>query len=290
MKRMAFCLLLASSSVAALGQASNLTNSYALAAATPGPRASDGAVQPAIVGAPDREMFSRVAVGFGFSPLGAGIHVATNVTDRVNLRITGNVLGFSTNFTTEGISATGKLDLASAGISADLYPFRNGFRVSPGLLVYNGNHISVNDSVAGGTSFTLNNQTFYSASANSATGATPVTGTARLDLNTTKPAFTLTTGWGNMIPHKGWPVSFPFEAGVAFIGAPSLNAGLTGWACYDQAQTQCANIAGNNAVATQLQGDLHAQVAKWTSDLEPLKTYPIISAGVAYSFSLRGAR
>jgi hypothetical protein len=233
-------------------------------------------------------MFSHVALGFAISPLGAGVQAATNINDHLNVRASGNFLGLSTNFTTEGISATGKLNLASAGLSADFYPFRHGFRVSPGLLLYNGNHVSVNDNVSSGTSFTLNDQTFYSATGNSATGATPITGTARLNLNSTKPAFTLTTGWGNMIPHKGWPISFPFEVGVAFIGAPSLNAALNGWACADQAQTQCTNVAGNNPIANQVQGDLHAQIGKWTSDLEPLKTYPIVSAGVAYCFSLHG--
>jgi hypothetical protein len=107
-------------------------------------------------------------------------------------------------------------------------------------------------------------------------------------LNTTKPAFTVTTGWGNMIPRKGGHWSFPFEVGVAFIGAPALNVNLAGTACYDQAQTQCTNIASaTNPIAIQIQGDLAAQLTKWNSDLNPLKTYPIVSAGVAYSFHLR---
>ena len=288
MKRIALCILLAGGPAAAVGQASNLFSSYALAAVTPDPRSGESAIAPAAIAVPEHQLFSHVALGFALSPLGAGIQATTNVKDRVNLRLAGNVLGFSTNFTTQGITANAKLDLASAGISADIYPFRRAFRISPGLLLYNINHLSASDSVAGGTSFTLNNQTFYSATANSATGATPVSGTARLNLNTSKPAFTITTGWGNMIPHSGWPVSFPFEIGVAFTGAPSLNAALNGWACYDQAQTQCTNVSGNNPIANQVQGDLHAQIVKWTSDLEPLKTYPIVSAGVAYSFSVHG--
>jgi hypothetical protein len=28
-------------------------------------------------------------------------------------------------------------------------------------------------------------------------------------------------------------------------------------------------------------------VAKWTNDLNPLKTYPIVSVGVAYAFKVR---
>jgi hypothetical protein len=36
-----------------------------------------------------------------------------------------------------------------------------------------------------------------------------------------------------------------------------------------------------------IQSNLTAQEAKWTSDLNPLKTYPIVSGGVSYSFHLR---
>ncbi|MDR3771867.1 MAG: hypothetical protein P4L26_00890, partial [Terracidiphilus sp.] len=103
----------------------------------------------------------------------------------------------------------------------------------------------------------------------------------------TKPAFTVTTGWGNMVKSTGhW--SFPFEIGVAFIGAPSVNVNLSGWACTDQAQTQCSDISNpTNPIAQAVQSSLSTQVAKWTSDINPLKTYPIVSGGVAYSFRIR---
>ena len=67
-----------------------------------------------------------------------------------------------------------------------------------------------------------------------------------------------------------------------------MKVNLSGWACADQAQTECSNLADStdpNSVAVQ--SNLTAQVAKWTSDLNPLKTYPILSAGVAYSFRIR---
>jgi hypothetical protein len=46
-----------------------------------------------------------------------------------------------------------------------------------------------------------------------------------------------------MIPRKGGRWSFPFEAGVALVGAPTLKVNLGGWVCYDQTQTECADIA-----------------------------------------------
>ena len=67
---------------------------------------------------------------------------------------------------------------------------------------------------------------------------------AALGLNTHKPAFTMTTGWGNMIPRRGGHWSVPFEIGAAFTGAPSLNVLLSGVGCTNQAdQGKAANLA-----------------------------------------------
>jgi hypothetical protein len=168
-----------------------------------------------------------------------------------------------------------------------LYPFHSGFRLSAGALILNQNKVTAAAPIAGGTSFTLNGDTFYSANANPTTDATPINGLGSLLLNASNPAVTVTAGWGNTIPRRRhW--SFPFEIGAAFTGAPSINANLTGWACYDQAQTMCTNLASKtDAIAIRVQNDLTAQIATWKKDLDPLKTFPIISFGVAYSFRVR---
>lgn len=227
--------------------------------------------------------FSRFGIGGTLSPLGIGAEFTTNVNPHLNLRATGSFFGYTTTFGTNGFAANAQLKLASARTSLDVYPFHSGFRISPGVMFYNQNRIMVADTVAPGASFTLNDDTFYSANANSATGATPVNGTAFLNLHATRPAFAITGGWGNPVARGHW--SFPFEVGVGFLGTPALSAKLNGWACYDQAQTQCMNLADlNNPIAAQVQNDLQVQLGKWNQDLEPLKTYPIVSAGVAYSF------
>ena len=242
---------------------------------------------PAYSGPMSRPL-SEVAFGVGFSPLGVQLQATTNLAPHVNLRASGNLFGYSTSFTTSGITANANLNMKSAGAAVDIYPFHRGFRISPGLLFYNGNQLTATAGVPAGTSFTLNNQTYYSAKANPVTGATPVSGNALVSLHTNNPAFTVTTGWGNTLPsNRHW--SFPFEIGVALTGAPSVNVNLGGWACYDQAQTLCTNInSKTDPIALEIQSNLHAQVNKWANDIEPLKTYPIASIGVAYSFSVRG--
>jgi hypothetical protein len=230
---------------------------------------------------------SRVAIGAGISPLGIQLQAATNLTSHLNVRASGSFFNYSTNFNTSGIDSDAKLNLSSIRTSLDVYPFRSGFRISPGVLFDNQNRITATTDVPAGTSFTLNGQTYYSANANAATGATPVVGSGVLGLNTNKTAFTATAGWGNMARGNGhW--SIPLEVGVAFIGAPTVKVNLAGWACYDQAQTECNNISSpNNPIAIAIQSNLTSQVAKWTSDLNPLKTYPIFTTGLAYSFHIR---
>jgi len=249
-------------------------------------RPVSGVQQGSVYGGP----FSRIAIGGSFNTLGPGIQITTNLADHFNLRATGNAFRYSTTFNTNGFNADAKLSMTNASLAADIYPFRRGFRVSPGLMLLNNNRVSANAVAAGGTSFTFNDTTYYSANANAATGATPMTVNGGLGLNTTRPAFTLTTGWGNTIPRNGH-LSFPFEAGVAFVGAPSVNVMLTGWACQDEAQTECGNLQDTtNGTAQQVQTSLAAQITKWKSDLNPLQTYPILSFGVAYSFPVRGAQ
>ncbi len=245
-------------------------------------------VQPNYTSAP----FSRLAFGGGISAMGINMQAAVVANRYINVRGIGNFFNYSlNNVSTNGLNASGKLNFATAGASVDFYPFPNhGFRISPGALFYNQNQVTAAANTPAGTSFTLNGTTYYSASANSVTGATPITGNAILGLHTTKPAFTVTTGWGNMIPRSGGHWSFPFEIGAAFIGAPSVNINLGGWACYDQAQTECASITGNSQIATEVQSNLSAQVAKWRNDLSPFRIYPIVSTGISYSFHLRGGQ
>ena len=231
--------------------------------------------------------FSRIGFSGGISPLGIQLQTATNLSSHFNLRAAGNFFNYSTTFNSNGISAAGQLSMSSAGLSLDVYPFHSGFHVSPGLLIRNQNQVTATASVPAGSSFTLDGTTYYSANANATTGATPITGSGILGLNTNNPAFTMTAGWGN-IAHGDGHWSVPFEAGVAFIGDPSVKVNLGGWACYDQAQTECADISSSaNPIGAQVQSNLAAQVAKWTTDLSPLRTYPIVSVGLAYSFHIR---
>jgi len=225
--------------------------------------------------------FSRLGLSAGIGAGGINLQAATNLNKYINLRGVGNVFSYTVNnINTNGLNLNGKLNLASAGVSVDLYPFPyHGLRFSPGVLFYNQNAASATVTVAGGTSFTLDNNTYYSSTSN------PVQGIGTLGLNSQNPAFTMTTGWGNLISRRGGHFSIPFEIGAAFVGTPNLGLALTsGQVCSNpQGTANCQDIATDQEV----QSNLQAQIAKYKNDLNPLKVYPIVSIGIGYNFKIR---
>jgi hypothetical protein len=246
-------------------------------AAQPAPAATEGP-------------FSRLAWSEGVSSLGGNVSVVTNLGQQVNLRIAGNALIYSVNnIQTNGITLGAKANFASAQVALDIYPWqRHGFHLTPGVLAYNGNHISASANVPAGESLTLNGTTYYSAYTNPVTGATPLTGSGKVVLNRYNPTPTLTAGWGNLMKHTGH-FTFPVEIGAAFIGHPTIGLNLAGWACLDQAQTLCTNLADpTNPIAVQVHQNLNTQMESWKQKLTPLSAYPIVSFGIGYSFGTRG--
>jgi len=224
--------------------------------------------------------FSRVSFGGGISLLGVHLLAATNVNRHLDLRGDGRFFQYNVgNFDAEGFSFSPRLNLASAGVSLDFYPFpRHGLRLTPGLLFYNhngaGSRINANSDNG---PITLNGDDYFPSASN------PVNGTATLNLHSQTPAFTVTTGWGTFLHAKGRHLSFPFEIGVALIGSPTVDLALTSGQTCDYTGQNCVNVTSNQ----QLQKDLQAQAAKYKHDLEPLKTFPILDGGIVYSFSIR---
>jgi hypothetical protein len=251
---------------------------------SPGERAQ---VVPA--GTSHQAPLSRLGIGANVSPLGIGINGTTVLSDYFDARLMGNFFHYtSPQFDIDGFRGTAHLQLASMAASLDWYPLNSIWRLSPGVMFFNGNQLSVTSLVEAGTSFTLDGQTFYSASANAATGAMPLTGSGLLGLHTHPVAFTAAGGFGKFVPRSNRHWSFPSEFGVVFMGAPTANVTPSGWVCLDEAQTNCSNI-GNlaNPVAQQFNSALQAQLAKWRTDLGKVDIYPMFSYSVVYSFNIR---
>lgn len=272
MMRAIYCLAFASLLAVPL-----ISQQQSFSGSDSGGKPEDSAVVTAKPAAEPLRRFSRFALGGGIGIGGVNLQAATNLNRYSNLRVSGNVFSYGvSDITTNGFTANGNLDLATLDASFDYFPWpTHGFRVSPGLLLYNQNSLSARATVASGQSFTLNDVDYYSSASN------PIRASAKVGLNATNPAFTLTTGWGNMISRKGGHWSFPFELGAAFVGSPSFKMTVTGTAC-DFAGTTCVNAATDPSV----QHNLQAQIDKYKRDVDALKVFPILSIGVSYNFNI----
>lgn len=214
--------------------------------------------------------FSTVGVGVKMSMLGPGVQIATPLSQRINLRFGFNMFNYNRTFDNDGISYRGQLNWRSAETHFDWFPFGGAFHLSPGALIYNGNQITANASVPGGSDFTLNHVGYTSDPTN------PVTGTGKLDF--VKAAPMLLAGWGNLVPRtKHFGV--PFEFGVVFQGTPRTVLNLTGNAC-DPGGNNCRAISSDPTI----QANIQAQQTKISNDVKPFKYYPIISIGFGYKF------
>jgi len=233
--------------------------------------------------------FSRIGIGADVSPLGIGLKSAIVLNRYLDARFMGDFFQYqSGRFEIEGFNVDADLHLASAAVSLDWYPFNSIWRLSPGLMFFNDNQISYVLDIAPGSSFSLSNQTFYSASPNPATGAVPMSGSGVLGLHTNRPAATIAGGFGNFIPRSNRHWSFPSEFGVAFTGAPSINVNFSGWTCLDALQTQCSSLSTpTNPITAQFNDALQTTLPKWRKSLHKVQVYPLFSYSVVYSFNIR---
>lgn len=230
--------------------------------------------------------FSRIGIGGDVSPLGIGIKTAIDLNTLMDARAGGSFFNYNTGrVEVDGFNVYGNFHFASAMASVDVYPWHSIWRLSAGTLFINQNQVSASLKTAPGTSIDLNGTTFYSARTNAATGATPLTGTAALAFNRIKPALTLTTGFGNFISRVDRHWSFPSEFGVAFTGAPTIQVNVAGWACLDEKQTQCSNVADTGSpVGSQFNTALQTKLTKIRKSLNDIQIYPLFSYSVVYRF------
>ncbi len=276
MKKIAFCTMISllAASACLLAQ----TASYSFDP-SPGSAGSAGQATPPVKSSEGPAPFSRLGLSVGVGVNGINFQAAVEANRYINIRGVGNYFSYSLTVKSGGVTDSGTLNFATAGVSGDIYPFPNhGWRVSPGLLFYNQNAVSLSGGPGAGKSFKENSDTYYSSPTE------PVTEVGSVNLNHINPAFTLTTGWGNLISRKGGHFSVPFEIGAAFVGSPTVNLTYTGGeVCSDTAGDPPCYTA---STYTPLLTDTTAQIAKYNKDLDPLKVYPIFSLGIGYNFSI----
>lgn len=218
--------------------------------------------------------FSTFALAAKAGVTGIGLDLSTPIGPRLNARIGGSYFAYNTNIRADKIVYLGDLQFRRANISLDYFPFsgkfREGFRISPGLTVYNGNSGTATTTVAGGQYFFLNGVQYTSSPTD------PVRGTANLDFGR-QVAPSITVGFGNMIPRDGAHWSIPFEIGFDYVGRPTVALNLTGSACQPAG---CAPVASN----ANIQANVKGEQTMLANDLSGFRFWPVASIGISYRF------
>lgn len=219
--------------------------------------------------------FSRLTFGATVSSLGLGVQAGTSLTPHLDLRAFGNYVVVTHNWIDQGFGLKLNMEMPNAGAKVDIYPMRKfPLRISPGYLFVNQNRVRVDYRAEQGTVFTLNNINWTSDNAD------PVHGSGVLSLGGTGPM--ITAGLGRIVSRSRGHLTFPFDAGVAFVNTPVIRFDMFGQICAAD-QTQCQPAATYPTFAT----NLVQQVAKWNQTATPYHLYPILEGGVAYTFSWR---
>jgi hypothetical protein len=209
------------------------------------------------------------------SSLGIGGQFSTNVSPHLDVRVFGNRASITTHhWSQKDFSIAVNGGLANVGAMVDSYPFHKSLRLSAGYLFYNGDRVRADLHARQNSVFTINDTDWISDNAD------PVHGTGRLTLGGN--GFLLTAGYGRMVSRSEKHLSFPFEAGVAFIDSPKVTLNLQGQICTAQGIT-CQPARSYPGFADALA----TQTASWNKDAAPFHVYPIVQAGVAYTFRIR---
>jgi hypothetical protein len=211
----------------------------------------------------------RIGVGAKMSTLGIGFEAATAVASRSNLRGGFNFFNYDTTVSEDGIHYDAVLKLRSIQATFDQYVFR-GLHASPGVLIYNGNGGKAVASVPAGQSFSLGGVTYISPQS--------VSGTATVKMRKVAPMVLF--GVGNLLPRNSRRLGFNVDFGVVFQGSPEMTLNLAGTACTAGPATSCLNLATDPTV----QSNVKREQDKLNDDLQPLKYYPVVSAGISWKF------
>ena len=227
------------------------------------------AIQPGLERRPRNRPFRSLAITANVGTSGIGFDLATPIAPHLGIRGGAQFYNQGIGFTADGLNSNASINLRNVAVMLDVFPFHNGFHLSPGLTLNNNDHISAVLNVPGGQNFTLGNTDFTSSMSN------PVSGSASVKFgNNIAPRFTL--GWDDILRHRLGHVSLPAEFGFQYSAAPVVSLSLAGSACYGQAG--CAPAASSSVMAAAQQ-----EILKLQNDLSPLRFYPISTIGIRYT-------
>ena len=194
-------------------------------------------------------------LGFRIAPristLGAGLEVAKGFSPNFGVRAGFNYFSYGYDATESDVSYDLDLELKNFAILADWHPFEGAFRLSGGILL-NGNGLT---GLAKPTApVAIGNANYDLTSVN-----------LDISYNSVAPYFGL--GWDTTFgDDDNW--GFAFDLGLIYSGSPDATL----------------NVSGPDEANPLLADDLNRERQELQSDLDTLKWWPVVSAGVVYQF------
>ncbi len=214
----------------------------------------------------------RIGIALRASTLGFGADVAVKVNDRLNVRGGFDLFKMTRDFedSDNNITYVGTLDFKSGHAYLDWFPFGGGFHISPGLVLANGNKVSLAALVPSTQTIDIGDTTYRSNPAN------PLRIGGQVTVPSTRPA--LLIGWGNLVP-RSRRFSVPFEIGVIFQGTATSSLLFTGSACALNG-SNCRDVSTDPTI----QVDVKKARLELQDNVDRVTFYPILSIGFGIRF------
>jgi hypothetical protein len=184
------------------------------------------------------------------SSLGYGIALSHAIAPRADLRVSTGTLGFNRSGTADNLDYTGSVRLRNVAALIDFQPTGSAFRLTTGLL-FGSDHIDVTGTGSGNGTYTINGNTY------AANQVGTVTGSAKL---------------GSSAPYVGFGIGAPRRRGTYL----TADAGVV-----FRSVSTTLDASGPAAQNPQFQADLAQARHDFANSANVLKTYPVISLGLA---------
>lgn len=196
--------------------------------------------------------------------LGGGLEYVYPISSKFAVGVGYNGFTFDDSIEENDINFDADLEMKSFSLLGDYHPFENGFRLTGGIY-QNGNEFKLTGTPVGEETVEIGGTTYSAADVGSLTGVIDFDGTAPY----------LGFGWGKA-PKSGKGFGFDLDIGVLFQGAPNVSLTAT---CGDALLADPAGLA-----CPQLESDVAVEEAELRESSEDFEVYPVISAGISYTF------
>jgi hypothetical protein len=214
-------------------------------------------------------------IGVKLGTLGVGIQGAVAVNDRVNVRGGFNFFSINRSLDQSGTAVDASVKLQSVEANLDLL-IGGGFRFSPGVLLYNNNHLDLAITAPTTGTFSIGGQNYTSLVTD------PVQANGTMSFNKFSPM--LAIGFGQLVPRDGRHFSVALDLGVVFEAAPTVSLTYGGTGCISPIPPGVSQACRPINTQPNITTAISDEQTKFSDAVNILKYYPVLSLGFGWRF------